>query len=422
MLSATANPQFEVRTATEEDLDALVAFNGRVFRPSAGVWTRSLLTGGRPGTSIRHFLVLEDRATAQIVASLCMLLQEWNFGGVSVPVSQMELVGTDPNFRGRGFMRMQAMRLAQMERAERCLLSCVQGVPGLYQKFGYEYAIPLKGGTWISLEKVAGCGSSRIPQPGRVLSFRRAVAADYPALVPFYTEATRSMLVSSSRTAALWAYQDGQPDDSEHAIETYVLEEGTRIVGYFRLRHSSKLNAMVLREAQAQTWDGWWTALKAAFEAAAASGFNSLLLQLPLTNPLHQAAQYAGGDEIPPFAWQVKVLDWVEFLNRIAPALEARMAASLFANWTGSIEVRLRDATTLHICFDQGKLKVRADGQAGASDGVDATVGMFTQLAFGYRSSEDLLRWHPDFRVARSIHFALDTLFPKLPSYVYETY
>src|SRR5205814_2709358 len=214
MLTATANPQFQAATATEEDLDALVAFNGRVFRPSAGVWTRSLLTGGRPGTSIRHCLWLEDRATGQIVGSLCMLLQEWNFGGVSIPVSQMELVGTDPNVRGRGFMRMQAMRLAQMERAERCLLSCVQGLPGLYQKFGYEYAIPLKGGIRISACKIAGCIASGTARASPGLTCRRVVPSDYAALLGFYAEATRTLAVSSVRTSSLWQYQDSQPGDS----------------------------------------------------------------------------------------------------------------------------------------------------------------------------------------------------------------
>jgi predicted acetyltransferase len=422
MLTSLANSQFEVRAATEGDLNALVAFNERIFRPSVGVWTRSLLTGERPDTSFRNFLVLEDRSTARIVASLCMLLQEWNYADVSIPVSQMEIVGTDPTFRGRGLMRMQAERLAQMERAERCLLSCVQGLPGLYQKFGYEYAIPLKGGIRISLEKVARSESLRVDQPGRGLSFRRAVSVDYPSLLPFYEDTTRTLLVRSRRTAALWEYQDTQPSGSEHAIETYVLEQDAQIAGYFRLRPSSKLNAIVLREVQAQTWDGWGTALTAACEAATTSDFNSVLLQMPRSNPLYEAVWHAGGDEIPPFAWQVKVLDWPAFLNRVAPALEARMKASLFANWTGSLSVRLRDADTIHLCFDKGKLNVRADGPEDLSDSVDATVGMFTQLVFGYRSTEELLRWHPDFRVASCIHFALDTLFPKRPSYVYETY
>lgn len=422
MLNSSTTGQFEVRVAREGDIDDLVAFNARTFRPAVGVWARSLLTAGRPGTSHRQFLVVEELSTRRIVAGLCMLPQEWSYAGISIPVSQMELVATDPDYRGRGFMRMQTERLAQMEREAQCLVSCVQGLPGLYQRFGYEYAIPLKGGIRISLEKVDGChpGAGRPLNSG--LTVRRAGSGDYSALRAYYQAAMEALLVSSIRSAALWDYQDRQPADSEHAIETHVLEHGARVAGYFRVRHSAKLDAIVLVEATADTWDGWRMILDAAVNLARAGGFNSLLLRMPETNPLYQAVRFAGGDELIPFAWQVKVIDWPGFLKRIAPVLEGRMARSLFANWTGKLAVRLRESLDFQLCFEDGKMTVRSGGGHVEGDGVDATAGMFTQLIFGYRSSDELRRWHPDFRVAPSIHFALDTLFPKLPSYVYETY
>jgi len=47
---------------------------------------------------------------------------------------------------------------------------------------------------------------------------------------------------------------------------------------------------------------------------------------------------------------------------------------------------------------------------------------VFTQLLLGYRSLEELESIYPDFIVRPSYKELIDTLFPKLPSYVYTGY
>ncbi|HET6367798.1 MAG TPA: GNAT family N-acetyltransferase [Pseudomonadales bacterium] len=116
-----------MRRATRADAEPLAAFNADQIRyqdapaPFAplGLWTRDLLEGRHPTFTPDDGRIVEERRTGAIVSSMLLVSQTWAYGGVPIRVGQPELVGTRPEYRGRGLVRAQFEVPARVERAAR---------------------------------------------------------------------------------------------------------------------------------------------------------------------------------------------------------------------------------------------------------------------------------------------------------------
>lgn len=419
MMVQTLGSELELHVCSDQaTADKIARFCGDIFRPSVEQWARLLLSGDHPTVRAEHFIYVSD-ARGEIVSSLCLILQTWQFEGVSLPVGQVELVGTDTAYRRRGLIRAQMSVFDDLLRKHGCALSCVQGLPGVYQKLGYDYAIPLRGGVrlWAGQIPPATAATGRY-------RLRPALPGDAEKLSDLYDREMQPLMLSSVRDHALWLYQEAQPVESEHAYETYVVErDDGAIAGYFRLPQHSKAASVTLRELSVESFDALLMVLDFARERAVRAGFETVTLQLPVTNRARQAARYLGAQELDPFAWQVRVFDWPELFRQIASVLERRLGASLLAGWSGTVPFSLIGTGTLRLRIDDGKINsCEDDGSSSADWLVNAPSGLLCQLVFGYRSSEELQSWHPDFQVRPEARLLVDTLFPKRPSYVYEAY
>jgi len=404
-------------TADSASSERVAKFNEAIFtRPSVGIWARLLLAGKRPGTSAEHFLFVEDTITKEVVSSLCFLLQQWRYDGVTLNVGQVELVGTDPSFRKKGLIRAQMGAFDEMLKKHGCTLSCVQGVPGIYQRLGYEYAVPLKGGVHLWINQIPAMSESELYR------LRPCELSDIPILCGLYNTEMRSLLLSAVRDEALWRYQETQPPESEHAYETYILEREGSVTGYFRLPRHSKGASVVIRELSVDRYNALLVVLGFARQRAVELGLDSVILQLPLTHKAVQAARYLGAQVVTPFAWQVRVMDWKGFLRQISPVLERRLSSSLLLDWSGVLSIHLIGLETLEIAIERGKIGDVVLTDDSRTWDVESPPGLLCQLTLGYRASDELMAWHPDFQVRPSARLLLDTLFPKKPSFVYEAY
>lgn len=402
--------------ATEADIDDLVQFNSAIFHPSVGVWSRLLLSGQRPGTSVGHSLYVRDPKTSAIISSLCVLFQQWRYADVLLSVGQMELVSTAPAWRRRGLIRAQMSKADDLLREHRCVLACVQGAPGVYQRLGHEYAVPLKGGVRLWLGQIPSAGSSG------PCSLRPCEARDIPILRRMYDAEMESLLVSSVRDEALWSYQETQSIESKHAYETYVLEREGIVTGYFRLPRHSKASGVVISELSVNGYDELLVVLNFGRRRALQAGLETVLLQLPLAHLAIKAARYLGAEEVPPFAWQVRILDWPTFLMQISPVLERRLGTSMLIGWTGDLSIHLIDQGTLRISIEKGRIGNVVLVKHSETWDAESPAGLFCQLVLGYRSSQALMTWHSDFQVRPTTRFLIDTLFSQWPSFVYEAY
>jgi len=102
-----------LRHSTSEDADALAEFNGKIHgedeqdRQRIAAWTHDLLARPHPTLRPDDFTLVEETATGRIVSSMNLIPQTWTYEGIEFGVGRPELVGTAPEFRNRGLVRLQ---------------------------------------------------------------------------------------------------------------------------------------------------------------------------------------------------------------------------------------------------------------------------------------------------------------------------
>ncbi|HKG26686.1 MAG TPA: GNAT family N-acetyltransferase, partial [Thermomicrobiales bacterium] len=137
-----------LRSATGADAEELAAFNSMVHGgppeipdDQAGIWTRDLLRGDHPTSPVSDHVVVEDVRTGRIVSSCLLISQRWTYGGIPFDVGRPELVGTHPDYRGRGLIGAQFEVIHRRSQERGHLMQALTGIPNFYRRFGYDPAL-----------------------------------------------------------------------------------------------------------------------------------------------------------------------------------------------------------------------------------------------------------------------------------------
>ena len=173
-----------------------------------------------------------------------------------------------------------------------------------------------------------------------------------------------------------------------------------------------------MREAITTTYDDSMAALRFAKRLAREQGQARLAINGTPSQPIIKTACYLGAQPNKPYAWQVRIPHRVRFLQRIAPVLERRLAASMLAGLTQTLHLNFYEEA-VELEFVRGKLaEVRS---VGFSDRREIRLPPLTavRLLLGYQSREELSAYRPDLSVRASLQPVMDVLFPKVESYVY---
>ncbi|MCI0546213.1 MAG: GNAT family N-acetyltransferase [Candidatus Rokubacteria bacterium] len=442
-------PDLTMRRATTADAGALAAFNADVLRPQDtaaphpgfAAWTWDLLSGRHPTHETADTVLVEDRRRRRIVSSLMLVSQTWAFGGIPIEVGQPELVGTDPEYRGRGLVRAAMETLHGWSAARGQLLLAINGIPWFYRQFGYEMALPFGGGPSLAAPAVAAILAEG---EGRHRA-RAANARDAGFLAKADTEAAARYLVTVPRTEALWRFEvEGRSRDSMAARQLAIVETaGGEPVGF--LAHLPRLTSGLLRVgsfevAAGVSWRAVWPAVLAYLQEtgqryAARDGetWDAVnLWQLGAEHPVHRIHHFEGRPG--GYAYYVRVPDLPRFVMRVAPVLERRLAESPLVGHTGELTLGFYRGG-LRLTFERGRLATaEAWTPAREATGIDfgapsrdprRAMAMFPdltflQLLFGARDVSELERAYPDAGVrASEARALLLALFPRQESSVW---
>jgi len=136
-------------------------------------------------------------------------------------------------------------------------------------------------------------------------------------------------------------------------------------------------------------------------------------------HPVYEALEPELERQIRPYAWYVRVPDIPAFLRHIAPALEARLARSVVAGYTGTLRINLYQSR-LTLVWERGRLVEVGEGyDYERLDEGDALFPYLTflQLLFSYRSIDELTQSCADlYTTSGDALVVLRALFPKRPS------
>lgn len=419
------------------DAPELAAFATRVFGledgepdATAGIWAAELLRPGHPTAAPGDGIVAVERATGRTVGCCFLIGQVWTYAGVPLPVGRPELIATDPSVRGRGVAGAMLGAVHARGAALGHAFQALTGIPYYYRRHGYEPGLLTPGERRgpISAIPRAPAGS---PEP---VALRPATSADVPLIARLYARAAARSHVAAVRDEAVWRHElltrdPGSDDWHELRIVVGPGGEAIGVVASLPRLRDGYLSVTLAELTDDACWPelapAVLRALRALGEGIArrdGAELRGIAFGWTPDHPLLRAAPAAFPDAGKPFAWYVRIPDTAALLRRIAPVLEARLAASPCAGETGELAITTYPRG-LRLRFDGGRIAAIEELPSLSHRRADAGLppAAWQQLLFGCRTPDELEQANPfeaRFRSDRA-RVLLAALFPTRPSVVW---
>ncbi|MFT4038172.1 MAG: GNAT family N-acetyltransferase [Thermomicrobiales bacterium] len=396
-------------------------------------WLLDALGGAHPTIRPDAFVFVEDTATGRIVSSVGLFATTWTYEGIPMPVGQVDVVSTDPAYRRRGLVAQQFAEVHAWSAQRGDLMQVIPGIPWYYRQFGYEFAVNLEGGRVATRADVPP--SSLTLGEAEPFVFRPLAERDLPFVQTLYEAATRRSPLAVPRDEAFWRFDVfGRHDQSGLASRHVVFaaatapEQPVGVVIFARRLWGTRLGVRLLEVAPGTPLVDVAPAvlryLDAAGQRVAADigkPCDGIEFELGEGHPLYDALPDALSRVVKPYAWYVRAPNLPRFLNTVAPALEARLAASPQAGYSGELALSsYRSGVKLTLAG--GRITVSAYTPERVEDG-DAFFPdlTFLKLLMGYRTLADLEYAYPDCSVeSPAARALLPVLFPQRPSHVWD--
>jgi hypothetical protein len=430
-----------LRRATPADAGALADFNARQLSDNGPeqpeeelrLWTCDLLTRPHPTFTPGDFTLVEEAATGRIVSSLCLISQTWAYAGLPFGVGRPELVSTLPEYRRRGLVRLQFGVIHRWSAERGHLVQGITGIPFYYRQFGYEMALAMTGRAGFDAQV------PRLPAgAAEPFTVRPAAESDLPFIASLYARAAEREPVIALRDDALWRYElaGRSPGSAAEVALRVIAAEGGEPVGC--LVHPADVWTfgsagirLVLTTYELEPGVSWLAVTPSVirylwqtgqdYAARRGKTLQRFVFGLGESHPVYDGFPSALPAARLPYAWYVRVPDLPAFLRHVAPALEQRLARSIAAGHSATLDLNFF-RSGLRLVLERGRLAAIEPWQPPHPDNGSAGFPdlTFLQLLFGHRSLDDLRRAFPDCWVDGDLSRALlNALFPQASSNVW---
>ena len=418
-----------MRRSTPADAQALSEFNGKIHGENeadtqrVAAWTHDLLALPHPTLNPDDFTIVEETATGRIVSSLNLIPQTWSYEGIEFPVGRPELVGTLPEFRDRGLVRLQFEEIHKWSAARGDMVQGITGIPYYYRLFGYEMALDLAGRRFGYEPNVPKLKEGET-EP---YAIRPATEADLSFLMEIYEQAIRRHAIACIRTPEIFHYElTGQSEKNANRFETYLIEDQSgEPVGYIQHPHWLGMTGVSALWYELKPGVSWLAVTPGVvrhiwnkgLEYAKRDGgtCTSFGFMLGAQHPVYEALGNHLPNQHKPYAWYLRVPDLPGFLNHIKPALEKRLAESIAVGHSREIKISFYRAG-LRLVIEKGRLRTIEAWKPSPDDGGEIAFPelTFLQLLFGYRSYDELHQSFADcWCDSEEVRALINILFPK---------
>jgi hypothetical protein len=422
-----------------EDASAVAEFNSHIHSDEGfdkpdervGVWTSDLIARPHPTFQADDCTLVVERATGRIVSSMNLISQTWAYEGIPFKVGRPELVGTLPEYRNRGLVRMQFDEVHRWSAARGELVQGITGIPFYYKLFGYEMGLELDGGR-TGYETQLPRLKDGESEP---FTLRPATEADIPFLMEVYAHACKRGLINCVRDKVLWRYElCSQSERNVDRLEYRIIERaGTHEpLGYITHPWYDWDSGLIARHFELKAGVSWLEVApsvarylwRVGGEYALRDGKPEKRTTYSFWFGSDHPSYDIFRDRLPrrrdPYAWYVRVPDLPAFLHTITPALERHVAESAIVGYSGEMHISFY-RSGLHLKLENGRLTgVEPWKPSPEQEGEAAFPDLsFLQLVFGYRSYEELEQSYADCWYRNDeVRVLLNTLFPKKASSV----
>ena len=386
-----------LRAATDADIDEIVELSVEAHGAPDAAAVRPLLAGD---AGPEHWTVVTD---GDRVVSTCVLLRRTlTLDGVELPVGQPEYVATRPTHQRRGLIRAQFEEHHRRSEAAGDLLQLVIGIPHFYRRLGYEYALEHPA------THVIGHEPPVVPEGWSVDD---ATPEDLPELRRLHEAAQAASQVRLRRTEADWRLLlDHHHEWDEQII---VVRDGDQLRGWGRLQTYEGGDEVYLGDVGVDSVQAGSAVLAGAI--ARTAPFALAVMDRPGT-PFEATVAAHGVRNADGHALFVRAPDPVALLDRLRPALGARLAASPFGQEQGALDLSMY-ASGIRLTYQDGEVSA-VEGLEGLEDPLDeGEVGVapdaVATLVCGRFGASGLAARADDVGLGRHRPL-MDVLFPRL--------
>lgn len=316
--------------------------------------------------------VLEE--DGRIVSACRLLIYRVRVGRAEINQGDLGMVCTDPDFQGRGLASELMRDMIEHMRERGCQFGRLGGLVRFYSRFGW---VPFPRRYVEFPVESAKAGASML-QPSEYLRLPEEFGARILPYHPVEHHKARASLydaLNHNRTGSAAVVWGEPPKPGTAQADTtglrFVCEIDGKIVGYlFAFERAADHTAF---EAKVQLSEF-------AYDMARPEALGALLSHLlceahargaervTARMPFDAGVERAMSDGGVPFKWvelhsapasnMITIVDLVGLLRRIVPELEARLSASLVADWRGELAICLPDERSATLEIRDGSVSV----------------------------------------------------------------
>ena len=406
---------FEFRhLETQEDLEQYLELMRKIFGVETGVdkLVRKLIDN-YPAMTFKDFFVIKHQN--RFVATINLIPVTWSVGDIPIKVAQMGNVATLPEYRRQGLVRRLVTEYHREVAKQGYDLSVLEGIPYFYRQFGYEYAVPLLEETRVRLGQIPDYDSGYVVQP--------FADGDLPRAMELLEISQRKFYVHTVRDKQVWKIQHETHIASDpEPFEAFTVEADGEMVAYFRMRENLNDKELMVTEVTDVDQQCVQAMLRFLKERGLKSRLETLVACVSYEEPfIHHVVAIGGTRRLPPYAWQVRITDFVRIFEKLKPLLEERLAESTYCHLTETLSFNFR-RFTVKMSVENGQITNIQKLETNERSPIGLNPTVFVKLLLGDRSREELEMTYPDVRIDISHKHLLDILFPKKPSYMHSAY
>jgi len=397
---------------TDEDVEQNLELMRIVFGQEDVQNLVKKLIDHHPEMTLNDFFIIKHHGKA--VAGLNLIPLKWSIGGVQLKVAEMGCVATLPKYRHLGLQRRLVNEFHKRAAEQKYDLCAIEGIPYYYRQFGYEYALPLDEEAKIELNK--------IPHHEATVQIRPFIEEDIPKAMKLLARSQKKFYVHSIRDEHIWRMQQKTSLTSADRFEGYAVEKDADMIACFRTIIKPESKELILSEATDAEGCAVDTILSFLLDTGKQHGLATLSARTSYHDSItKQLVSLGAVQRIPPYAWQIRIVDYERIFQKMKPLFEERLAASSLSGLTEKLDFNFyRHA--IQVTIENGIVEdvQKIDNNEDRTIRINPQV--FVQLLLGHRSREGLEQIYPDVIVRSSHKHLIDVLFPKLPSHIHCTY
>jgi len=412
------NDIYEIRRAvSSSDAAKLCSLFNDVFHPQKVGELAETMFHHLPRMEMKYWFIAEEKASSEIVSAFTLIPWTWSYKGIRLNVAEMGIVGTQEKHRQRGLMRSLNREFDKTLEEEGFDLTFIQGIPGFYQKFGFQYSIPLENHLNLAFSKIPELKDEHF-------MFRLAGLDDIPFLMK-EDEKNRSYYdISSFRDEAIWRYLLTHSLETEYGSEYWIME-GSDSFGpyYLRIPEEGFGEGLIISETSEDlNYEAFISLLNFCKRKAGERDKPYLRFNLHNESTAGRMVLSLGAEQETQHACQIKFPDKISFLKKTSPILEKRMKDSCFNNFSGAIRLDFY-TENIDLVWKHGRLENVRPGEGDCAETFCISPEHFPALCLGHRSWRELRYIKPDiFPQSKRCGLMIETLFPATVSWIHEQY